>query len=198
MVRRADNISPRSAATSNPRTEQAPASAESSEQPGTAPHRPSNADVLEVKGSAGTGPSTPGPEEVARKFYDAFIQGRVDDMEALYAEDVHFKDTIFEYRDRKGTMHMWRKLQGAKITYEFDRVEGDVAIGRWVARYKLIGRVENHIESRLTVRDGKIVEHIDDFSWSRWSKQALRLGPLAELGFVRSIVSAGLRALINR
>ncbi len=144
------------------------------------------------------GPPQREPAEVARAFYDAFIHRRVDDMEALYAEDVHFKDPIFEYRDRRGTMHMWRKLQGAKITYALDRVEGDVAIGRWVARYKLLGRVENHVESRLTVRGGRIVEHLDDFSWSRWSRQALRLGPLAEVGLVRSLVTFGLRAFINR
>lgn len=142
-------------------------------------------------------PVPQGPEDVARRFYDAFANRRVDEMESLYAKDVHFRDAVFEYHDREGTMTMWRKLQGAKITYEFDRVEGDVAIGKWIAKYKLVGRVENHIESRLTVRNGLIVDHQDDFSWPRWAKQALKLGPLANVGFVQSAVNFGLRRFIG-
>lgn len=154
-------------------------------------------DVMEVSSSP---PAS--PEVVARRFYDAFCSHRTKEMESLYAEDVSFRDAVFAYPDRAGTMRMWRKLLGdpekASFRYTFDRVEGDVAIGTWVADYEILGRpVRNVIESRLTVRDGRIVAHRDDFDLGRWMRQALPLGPLAELRPVQAIVTAVIRAFIG-
>lgn len=188
-----------------------------SPQPAPAVDRPSDAAATEARMIAGTAagthvpdvaevaslpPEAASPEAVARRFYDAFCAHRKKDMAALYAEDVSFKDAVFSYDDRAGTMGMWRKLLGnpdkAAFRYTFDRVEGDVAIGTWVADYESLGRpVRNVIESRLTVRDGLIVQHRDDFDLGRWMRQALPLGPLAELRPVQALVTAVLRAFIG-
>lgn len=142
------------------------------------------------------------PESVMKKFYEAFTSQRPADFEGLYAPDVKFKDAVFEYSDRKGTMKMWRAiLANPKNTFrfEFDRVEGDVAYGRWVADYKLGSRpVHNEIETRMVIRDGKIVEHTDSFDWGKWVKQALPGGGLFANKLGQKIVTSVLRAVINR
>jgi ketosteroid isomerase-like protein len=144
--------------------------------------------------------SVASPEAVATRFYAAFTTGDLDTMSALYAPGVHFRDAIFEYADRAGTMHMWTTLLGAKpaISYQLDRVEGEVAHGRWVADYTLFGRpVHNEVKSELTVRAGKIVEHRDGFDWSTWAKQALPLGSLATRGPGKLLARMALRAAIR-
>lgn len=142
------------------------------------------------------------PEAVMKKFYEAFTAQRPADFEGLYAPDVKFKDAVFEYSDRKGTMKMWRSiLANPKNTFrfEFDRVEGDVAYGRWVGDYKLGGRpIRNELETRMVVRDGRIVEHTDDFDWGKWVKQALPGGGLFANRVGQKIITAVLRAVINR
>lgn len=142
------------------------------------------------------------PEAVMKKFYEAFVAQRPKDFEALYAPDVKFKDAVFEYSDRRGTMRMWKQiLSNPKNTFrfEFDRVEGEVAYGRWVADYKLGGRpIHNEIETRMVIRDGKIVEHTDSFSWNKWVKQALPGGGLFANKIGQHLVTSVLRAFINR
>lgn len=140
------------------------------------------------------------PKEVAERFYDAFVHARFDEMESLYADDVSFRDDIFRYQDRDGTMGMWRKLLEkpgkVKASYRFDRVEGNVAIGRWQADYEVFGRkVHNDIESRLTVVDGKIVAHKDDFDFAKWAGQALPIGHLAKLPGVKPLLSGLIRLI---
>jgi ketosteroid isomerase-like protein len=147
----------------------------------------------------GAAPKSPG--EVATAFYKAFTSRDLETMKSHYSPDVKFKDAMFEYGDRAGTMHMWTKLIGAnevKAEYKLDRVEGDVAYGHWVADYELNGRpVHNEITSQLTVRDGKIVEHKDDFDFKKWAAQALPLGPLVNSGAVRWLAKQVIRGFIN-
>lgn len=142
------------------------------------------------------------PEAVMKKFYEAFTAQRPKEFEQLYAPDVKFKDAVFAYSDRKGTMRMWKQiLSNPKNTFrfEFDRVEGDVAYGRWVADYKLGSRpVHNELETRMVIRDGKIVEHEDSFSWNKWVKQALPGGALFANPVGHVLVRSVLRAVINR
>lgn len=139
------------------------------------------------------------PAAVARRFYDAFCSSDFAVMERLYAPDVRFRDEIFAYSDRAGTMGMWRTVlapeQGARITYELQGVEGDTAVVRWIADYELFGRpVHNEITGRLTVRGGRIVEHHDAFSWDRWARQALPLGRLSTFKPIAHVIKAAMRA----
>jgi hypothetical protein len=47
---------------------------------------------------------------VALQFYDAFVHQNSAGMEKAYAPDVKFKDTLFEFGDRAGTMKMWKSI----------------------------------------------------------------------------------------
>lgn len=136
--------------------------------------------------------------EVAERFYDAFVNRRFDEMEALYAEGVRFRDNIFRFPDRAGTMRMWRKLlrdpDNVKASYRFERLDGNVAVGRWQADYEIFGRkVHNDIESRLTIEGGRIVDHRDTFDLGKWARQALPLGPLVWVPGVKPLLATLLR-----
>lgn len=138
------------------------------------------------------------PAAVARRFYDAFCAGDTATMERLYARDVRFKDEIFTFSDRDGTMGMWRVLLdpsgGGRFSYTLLGVERDTATVRWVADYRFLGRpVHNEITARLRVRDGRIVEHHDAFSWERWARQALPLGRFSTFAPIEHLIKAGLR-----
>jgi ketosteroid isomerase-like protein len=146
---------------------------------------------------AATGdPASPGA--VARRFYDAFCTGDTATMEALYAPDVRFQDEIFSFADRAGTMGMWRLLvdpkNGGRFSYTLLGVEGDTAVVRWIADYRFLGRpVHNEVTGRLRVKDGRIVDHHDAFSWDRWARQALPLGRFSTFQPIKGLIKVGLR-----
>src|SRR5580698_6826155 len=72
-------------------------------------HAQSNTAVLNAPLGEPAPASTPsGPAvQVVSQFYDAFVKGDTATMENLYSPDVKWKDTIFSFPDRKGTMGMW-------------------------------------------------------------------------------------------
>ncbi|MCO5172179.1 MAG: nuclear transport factor 2 family protein [Planctomycetes bacterium] len=154
--------------------------------------------------SAGVGraDTSASPEQVARAFYDAFCRGDTATMERLYAPDVAFRDEIFAYPDRAGTMGMWRVLHapgnGAAFSYEVLGVEGDTVTVRWLADYRFpsprLGRkVHNDITATLVVRDGLIVSHVDAFPWDRWARQAFPLGGLSSWKPMERLLKGALR-----
>lgn len=142
----------------------------------------------------------PAAEAVARGFYDAFCAHDAAGVEHYYAEDVRFKDAIFTFDDRAGTMRMWRVLlapaAGARFRYRLLEATADTAKVEWIADYKFpaTGRpVHNVITATLVVKDGKVVRHTDDFSWRDWSRQAFPLGSLSNFAPVRALLKAGIR-----
>ena len=146
----------------------------------------------------------PDPAEVARAFYRALASDDFDAMTALYAPDVEFRDMVFAYQDRAGTMQMWRRLRAmaprpAKIGYTPGRVEGEVAHGSWTADYKVgLRPVHNELTCALTVRGGRIVRHHDSSDWARWAAQAFPLGRLLGGARARAVISWAIRAVVNR
>ena len=106
--------------------------------------------------------------DVVARFYDAFVKQDFATMETLYAEDLSFKDEIFEYESRAGTMGMWRNLltgSTGRFTYKITGGSGDTVNVRWIADYEVFGRpVHNEIDTTMIVRDGQIVHQRDVFS----------------------------------
>lgn len=140
--------------------------------------------------------------DVVAAFYRAFVTGDFAGMESRYAEDVSFEDPIFEYESRAGTMGMWRNLLGGSTgtySYKVTGVKGDTVTVHWIADYEVFGRpVHNEIDTTMIVHDGKIVHQRDVFSWERWAKQALPLGPLSATRPVRWVVTQALRYVASR
>jgi ketosteroid isomerase-like protein len=116
---------------------------------------------------------------VVRSFYEAFKRRDGDAMAELYAPDARFEDPAFSL-DGRGAGDMWRMLttrgKDLELDYRVRSVEGTRALVDWVARYTFSGtgrRVVNEIAAEITVRDGRIVDHVDRFDFWRWSRQAL-------------------------
>jgi ketosteroid isomerase-like protein len=127
----------------------------------------------------------PTTEEVIKEFYAAFNRRDGAAMAARYAADVHFSDPVFTDLHGGQAGAMWRMLtsQSKDLSVELLDVHehGDHAHAAWRATYTFsrTGRpVVNEVLATFHLSDGLIVEHIDDFSFYRWSRQALGVSGL--------------------
>lgn len=146
-------------------------------------------------------PATPAVA-VATEFYNAFVAKDTATMETLYAPDVKWKDTIFSYDDRNGTMGMWRieldPTNPAKFTYSIASAQGDTVVVHWLADYSLFGRpIHNNVMSTLTVKNGLIVQETDDYSWQKWAAQAFPFGSLSNDWPLKPVLMGVLRTAMD-
>ena len=118
--------------------------------------------------------------ELIERFYGAFAGGDADAMAACYHPDVRFSDPVFPDLRGREAGDMWRMLLSAPGDLRIELLDhaGDDATGtaRWRAHYVFsqTGRpVVNDVRATFAFRDGLIAEHHDDFSFHRWSRQAL-------------------------
>lgn len=120
------------------------------------------------------------------RFYAAFGECNGAAMTACYAPGAHFRDPAFGDLEGEEIGAMWRMLTGraTDLKIELHEREADAESGRahWIARYTFsTGRpVVNDIQARFGFADdGRIADHVDDFDFRRWAKQAL--GPSGHL-----------------
>jgi ketosteroid isomerase-like protein len=106
-------------------------------------------------------------------------------MSAAYAPDAHFHDPAFGDLEGEEIGAMWRMLTGRAKDLKIELLEHEADEGtgsaHWIARYTFsTGRpVVNDIRARFRFSDGLIADHVDDFDFRRWAKQAL--GPSGHL-----------------
>lgn len=139
-------------------------------------------------------------EQMLHDFYAAFAQRDADAMARCYHADIAFSDPVFPLLRGAEASAMWAMLTSrAKGDFEITLIaasaNSDGGTARWDAKYTFSQtgrRVHNQIDAVFAFRDGKIVRHVDRFSFWRWSRQAL--GPLGLLlGW-----SLPLKAMIRR
>ncbi len=125
-------------------------------------------------------------DNVVQRLYDAFQAGDGEAMQACYALDSTFRDEVFDLAGPTEIGGMWKMLlaRGTDLELQVSRVEADDTTGRahWAADYTFTqtGRkVHNEIDATFVLRDGLIVEHVDQFDFWAWSRQAL--GPIGLL-----------------
>jgi hypothetical protein len=139
------------------------------------------------------------PTEVVNHFYQAFSTSDFAAMESLYEPNVKWKDTVFSADNRAQLMGIWRfelaPSVGGKITYQVlgasrPDPEGNTKVHvRWRDVYKFFGNpIDHSIDATLTVdKNGKIVDHQENYSWSEWAHQAFPwLGGFVDNTFVAS------------
>lgn len=135
-------------------------------------------------------------EELLHRFYQAFQRRDHAAMAACYHPEATFEDAAFQLQGAD-IGKMWRMLceRGKDLRLAYNDIQADDHAGRatWDARYTFsqTGRVvHNHIQARFTFQDGLILTHHDEFSFWRWSRQAL--GPVGWLlgwsGFLQNKV----------
>jgi uncharacterized protein len=124
--------------------------------------------------------------DAIRSLYGALGRGDGEAMAALYAPDATFRDPVFGRLSGEQAGDMWRMLTGRSrdLKVELAEHEADEHTGRarWIARYTFTPtkrKVVNEGRASFRFVDGKIVEHVDRFSFHRWSRQAL--GPVGGL-----------------
>lgn len=123
--------------------------------------------------------------DLIERFYEAF--GRCDGaaMAACYLPDAHFRDPAFGDLEGSEVGAMWRMLTGRATDLEIELHEHeageDSGSAHWVARYTFsTGRpVINDIHASFRFAEGLIADHVDDFDFRRWARQAL--GPAGNL-----------------
>lgn len=123
---------------------------------------------------------------VLDRFYAAFAARDAATMAAAYADEARFSDPVFTDLSADEARAMWRMLceRGVDLVVDHRDVEADDARGRvhWEARYTFSAtgrKVHNVIDASFELRDGKIVRHVDQFDFWRWSRMAL--GPAGVL-----------------
>lgn len=122
-----------------------------------------------------------------RRFYEAFDRGDGAAMAACYSPGSRFEDPVFGRLSGEQAGAMWRMFTsrpGSDLRVELPEHEAGEASGtaHWIARYTFgaTGRtVVNDIHSSFRFADGKVVQHVDRFSFWSWSRQAL--GPVGLL-----------------
>jgi ketosteroid isomerase-like protein len=134
--------------------------------------------------------------KVAGDFYAALARGDAKGMAAQYDPQVKFHDPLFgNLKGSKEVMGMWNTIMPAANPKTF-KIEPKVqpnptqnADGswnvkvHWDAHYDLGKRhVDNHSDSTLTIRNGKIVQQRDDWDLDAWTKQALPLAGGTKVG----------------
>ena len=124
---------------------------------------------------------TTGPTiDVVRDFYEAFARKDDRAMADAYGDDVRFSDPVFPELRGDRARAMWRMLcersKDLRVSYTIVDATDDDALVRWNAWYTITttGRpVHNVVHSTLKLRGGRIVDHVDEFDFWRWSRQAL-------------------------
>jgi len=124
--------------------------------------------------------------ETIERFYAAFGECNGAAMTACYAPGAHFRDPAFGDLQGDDIGAMWRMLTGraTDLKIELHEHEAGDASGsaHWIARYTFsTGRpVVNDIRASFRFDDnGLIADHVDDFDFRNWAKQAL--GPSGHL-----------------
>ncbi len=126
-------------------------------------------------------------EYLIREFYAGFANRDAAAMARCYHPDIAFSDPVFPMLHGAEATAMWAMLTArAKGDFEIILVDAagdaDGGTARWEAKYTFSQtgrRVHNRIEARFAFREGKIVRHVDRFSFWKWSSQAL--GPIGLL-----------------
>ena len=119
---------------------------------------------------------------IANNFYTAFQQKDAGGMAACYHTELEFEDPAFGKLSYDQASGMWAMLcESAKdLTVEFSilKVEENYVETKWLAEYSFskTGRfVHNEIIAQMTLKDGKIIKHIDTFDLYKWARQAMGL-----------------------
>ncbi|SHK06759.1 nuclear transport factor 2 family protein [Hymenobacter psychrotolerans] len=137
-------------------------------------------------------------EKLLHRFYQAFQRRDYAGMAACYHPEATFEDAAFRLQG-PDIGKMWRMLCGQgrdmRLAYNDIRADDQQGSATWYARYtfsKTRRPVHNHIRAHFTFQDGLIRTHHDQFSFWRWSRQAL--GPIGWLlgwsGFLQRKVQA--------
>ena len=113
------------------------------------------------------------------RFYSAFKKGDYKTMQSCYADQATFSDAAFQGLDSDQAKAMWEMLckngKDFELSYSNVTDQAGGASADWVASYtfsKTGNKVVNRVHADFVIEDGKIVNHMDQFDFYAWAKQA--------------------------
>jgi len=115
-------------------------------------------------------------------FYRAFDNLDAESMIDCYHKDIKFEDPAFGVLKGEKVKNMWRMLCHSQKGKDFKVKASNIVYNNmkgtadWEAHYifsKTGRRVHNVINAEFEFKDGKIIDHFDQFDLYKWSKQAL-------------------------
>lgn len=122
-------------------------------------------------------------EELISDFYTAFQNQNGKIMADFYSDSATFEDPVFALSSKEEIGSMWNMLCTNAQEFEliFYGIEADDNQGtaKWEAKYRFSKTkrlVHNKITAKFKLENGKILSHLDSFSFWRWSCMAF--GPL--------------------
>ena len=129
-------------------------------------------------------------QQLIQSFYEAFQQGDAARMAACYHPHATFEDPAFGRLNGEEIGQMWTMLierGGGNIDIQAFDIQADDSTGaaKWEAKYlfsKSGRKVHNKISATFKFKEGKIIDHKDDFNLWKWASMALGL-PGTLLGF---------------
>lgn len=125
-------------------------------------------------------------EQVIHRFYESFRARDAEGMCGCYHPEIIFSDPVFGQLSGADATGMWRMLcaraKDLRITFGAVAARENEGSAHWEAKYSFskTGRaVHNVIEASFIFLDGRIVRHVDRFSFWKWAGMAL--GPAGML-----------------
>jgi len=121
-------------------------------------------------------------QQLVETFYKAFKNLDSETMVSCYHDDIKFKDPAFGILKGERAKNMWRMLcdsqKGKNFVVEASNIvsSDDKVTAHWEVHYTFsrTGRkIHNIIDAEFEFKDGKIINHIDNFNLHKWAKQAM-------------------------
>jgi ketosteroid isomerase-like protein len=119
-------------------------------------------------------------ETVIRHLYESFKNKDYKSMAECYHADATFKDEAFNLKSGKEIAAMWHYLieSGKDMRIQFSDIQANETAGsaKWEAFYTFSrtgNKVHNIVDAYFLFKEGKIITHIDSFSFWRWAGMAL-------------------------
>lgn len=121
--------------------------------------------------------------EIIELFFTAFGNLNHRGMNALYSEDILYSDPLFGMLEAQQVRDKWEMIcngiHGLKLTIvKTEEIDHEYATCRWKAAwYPADSKRQIVLEGKSFMRfaDGKIIEHSDGFSLTKWIAQAYGL-----------------------
>ena len=121
-------------------------------------------------------------KEIIEKFYQAFENLDAEGMIECYHEEIKFEDPAFGILRGEKAKNMWRMLcnnqKGKDFKIKASEIEfiNQKGSAHWEVTYtfsKTGRKVHNIVNAEFEFKEGKIINHLDNFDLYRWSRQAL-------------------------
>lgn len=138
-------------------------------------------------------------KQLIEHFYTCFKNKDYKGMQACYADNAIFTDSVFKNLNADQVKAMWQMLiqKGKDLRIEFNDVSANDKTGNahWDAYYTFSAtgkKVINKIDAAFEFENGKIIKHTDSFNFYTWAKQALGISGLllGWTGFLQKKVTA--------